>query len=80
MIVWGGADSAGFINNGGRYNPAFDSWAPVTTVGAPSGRQYFTALWTGSTMLIWGGQGNGGDFSDPYGYTPSRVLYLYVKP
>ena len=43
------------LNTGGRYDPATDTWTPTSTVGAPSGRRYHTAVWTGSVMVVWGG-------------------------
>jgi hypothetical protein len=57
MIVWGGSDSATFqdLNDGASYNPATDTWQPLTTTGAPSGRSGHTAVWTGSEMIVWGG-------------------------
>ncbi len=67
MIVWGGiqqldtpAYSTTFLNTGGRYNPAADSWT-LTDAGstAPSARTSHTAVWTGSEMLVWGGYGTG---------------------
>jgi N-acetylneuraminic acid mutarotase len=58
MVVWGGcADSFCFtrLNSGGRYNPQTDSWRPTTNTGAPEGRYWFSAVWTGSEVLVWGG-------------------------
>src|SRR6266542_4139902 len=59
MIVWGGVDSdnqnTNFLNTGGSYNPATDSWAATSTINAPIGRVNHTAVWTGSEMIIWGG-------------------------
>ncbi len=54
MIVWGG----GFRNTGGRYNPATDTWVPVTDYNAPIVRNAHTAVWTGTEMIIWGGNNN----------------------
>src|SRR5438445_11415406 len=60
MIVWGGWDmSARFFYDGGRYNPAGNSWTAVTTNNAPAGRAFHTAVWTGSEMIVWGGGENG---------------------
>ena len=42
-------------NDGGRYNPAANSWTAVSTTGAPAARDYHTAVWTGSEMIVWGG-------------------------
>jgi N-acetylneuraminic acid mutarotase len=59
MIVWGGAiggeGSSLIRNDGGRYNPTYDVWTPVTTTGAPERRELHTAIWTGFEMIIWGG-------------------------
>ena len=54
MIVWGGLNTS-FLNTGGRYNPSTDSWTATSTTGAPAGRYYHTAVWTGSQMIVWGG-------------------------
>jgi hypothetical protein len=40
-----------------RYNPATNAWTALPTVGAPTGRFLHTAVWTGRSMLIWGGAG-----------------------
>jgi hypothetical protein len=79
MIVWGGS-GAGYRNDGGRYNPTADSWAAVTTAGAPSARGYHTAAWTGREMIVWGGLFSSTALGDTFSYTPSRELYLYQRP
>jgi N-acetylneuraminic acid mutarotase len=57
MIVWGGysfpPDS--YLNTGGRYDLATDSWRPTSMVNAPSSRRAHTAVWTQSEMIVWGG-------------------------
>jgi N-acetylneuraminic acid mutarotase len=58
MIVWGGDDSTGTnstLNNGGRYSPSGNSWTAVTTTGAPPARAFHAAVWTGSEIIVWGG-------------------------
>jgi N-acetylneuraminic acid mutarotase len=69
MIVFGGATEpgGGLTNTGGRYDPTTDSWTALTTTGAPSPRWRHTAVWTGTEMIVWGGQelnGTGGRY-DP---------------
>src|SRR6478736_5558028 len=32
-----------------------DTWTPTSLTNAPSARNYHTAVWTGSEMIIWGG-------------------------
>jgi N-acetylneuraminic acid mutarotase len=56
MIVWGGfGDGSVLLNTGGRYTASTDSWTATSTTNAPTGRAYDTAVWTGSEMIIWGG-------------------------
>jgi hypothetical protein len=65
MIVFGGYDAlANALNSGGIYDPATNSWSSITTTGAPSGRVYHSAIWTGDTgntatanrMIVFGGE------------------------
>jgi len=63
MIVWGGSARAVSptptdyqdLNTGGIYEPVSNTWRALSTAGAPSPRDRQTAVWTGSRMLIWGG-------------------------
>jgi len=57
MIVWGGGFSGNppYVNSGGRYTPATDSWTPTSTANAPTGRRSHSVVWTGSRMIVWGG-------------------------
>ena len=56
MVVWGGLDGA-FVNTGGRYNPANNTWTNTATASAPAVRSGAAAVWTGTEMLVWGGVG-----------------------
>ena len=80
MIVWGGSCYGGsyyYFNDGGRYNPVANSWSAVTTTGAPVGRQYHTAVWTGTEMIVWGGW-NGGYLNDGGRYNPAGNTWTAV--
>lgn len=63
MIVWGGCteDSNGnqncniVFNDGGRYNPATNSWQPVTMSNAPTPRIFPPLVWTDDEMIVWSG-------------------------
>jgi N-acetylneuraminic acid mutarotase len=72
MVVWGGDDAltVGGTNTGGRYSLALDTWTPTSTVGAPSGRHFHTAVWTGSEMIVWGGGHGNVPFNDGARYNP----------
>jgi N-acetylneuraminic acid mutarotase len=65
MIVWGGYAEDPFdpflslvnLNTGARYNPTSDTWLATSTESSvPYGRLAHTAIWTGSEMIVWGGQ------------------------
>jgi N-acetylneuraminic acid mutarotase len=75
MIVWGGTFDGSFnhlFNTGGRYNPATDSWTATSTTNVPDAREYHTAVWTGTQMIVWGGQDFNGSFLTTGGrYDPS---------
>jgi N-acetylneuraminic acid mutarotase len=57
MIVWGGRVGGGtaFLNTGGRYVPLTDTWVQTSTLNAPAPRNFHTAVWTGTEMIVWGG-------------------------
>jgi N-acetylneuraminic acid mutarotase len=63
MLVWGSGNislASSFSNGGtitgGRYNPVTDTWVATTTLNAPVPRADFSVVWTGTEMVIWGGQ------------------------
>ena len=58
MIVWSGDAPGGVTKTGGVYDPAADTWSPTSTLGPPEGRRTHTAVWTGTSMIVWSG-GNG---------------------
>ena len=81
MIVWGGCDAQtcgpggqsdpNGLNNGGRYNPQTDTWKSVSTTGAPTGRWFHTAEWTGTEMIVWSGINGSGPYNTGGKYNPS---------
>jgi len=58
MIVWGGTTFGQFqaLDTGSRYDPITNTWKAVSNVGAPSPRMNHSAVWTGSEMIVWGGE------------------------
>jgi hypothetical protein len=75
MIIWGGLIGAGSggLNTGGLFNPVSNTWTGATnTTGAPAIRYDHTAVWTGTEMIIFGGQTNAPLFLATGGkYNPS---------
>jgi len=54
---------------GGIYNVAQDSWTSITREDAPVARCHHAAVWTGTHMIVWGGEeyraGKTGGIYDP---------------
>ncbi|MEZ4768008.1 MAG: hypothetical protein R2844_06215 [Caldilineales bacterium] len=58
LIIWGGCSSvvcSAAVDTGGRYDPAGDGWTPTAQTGAPAARASHSAIWTGDSMIVWGG-------------------------
>jgi len=74
MIVWGGGffngSSFSYVDTGGRYNPATDTWTTTSLVNAPSARALHSAVWTGDRMIVWGGSNGTGAFGTGGRYDP----------
>ena len=92
MIVWGGSASHYFTNgqnvtprpnglDGGRYNPVTNTWTtiPIGASGEPSAnRMNHTAVWTGTQMIVWGGDGSCTMLQDGGVYTPATNTWQYL--
>ena len=74
-IFWGGQGNGGELANGGRLEcdagGVPQSWATVATTSAPSARTRHTAVWTGTNMIVWGGQQGGAYVGDGAAYNPA---------
>lgn len=53
VVVWGGAGSGTYPNDGGFYGTSWDD--SLQAGGVLKGRTGHTMIWTGSQTLIWGG-------------------------
>jgi len=71
MIVYGGSD---FLQNGFVYSPTANTWTAINTTGVPSARVGHTAVWTGTEMLVWGGERQ---VSVAIAWTPELTPTLY---
>jgi N-acetylneuraminic acid mutarotase len=81
MIIWGGIRFGGDsrqLSDGARYNPATDTWTPVSNVNAPSARSLHTAVWTGTEMIVWSGA-SGTGFNSGGRYNPATDTWLPVS-
>lgn len=77
LIVWGGRPVLGsvYLNTGASYVAETDQWEPVSTIDAPSARWGHTAVWTGTEMLIWGGNAASGPQNTGGRFQPDRQLW-----
>ena len=69
MIVWGGrGDAHQGLYSGGAYDPASDTWAPISDLNAPAGSQgSHRFVWTGQKAIAWldGDSSRSGGIYDP---------------
>ena len=72
VVVWGGGDLAETTDyaNGGRFDPAAGTWQTIATGGGPGPRRSAFGVWTGSSVLVYGGAKRGGG-------APSNGAFLY---
>ncbi|HET8542399.1 MAG TPA: IPT/TIG domain-containing protein [Anaeromyxobacter sp.] len=76
VIVWGGYTGTGasttYLGTGGRYLPASNTWATLSSAGSPpAGRSGHSAVWTGSKLIVWGGQNGAGYLGSGAVYDPA---------
>ena len=83
MIVWGGFQPANFFgtpfNTGGRYDPSTDNWTTTSLTHAPAGRNGHTAVWTGSEMIVWGGNNLHSNLKTGGRYNPSTDSWTPIN-
>ncbi|MCB0031411.1 MAG: hypothetical protein KDE28_26050, partial [Anaerolineales bacterium] len=64
MIVWGGMSVVGrYFRDGGRYDPATDTWTLMSFSGAPAAGINPAVVWTGTELLVWGTDTIGGRYN-----------------
>jgi N-acetylneuraminic acid mutarotase len=86
MLIWGGYTRAGgqrllYLDDGARYDPMNDHWTLISRDGAPSPRHDHVAVWTGSEMIVWGGNDPDGTFSASGGrYDPATDTWRPLPP
>jgi N-acetylneuraminic acid mutarotase len=69
LFIWGGQipGTIGASNKGWRYDPESDSWRSVSNLNAAIlGYSGFSIVWTGNRVILWGGNGFGGNVGHRY--------------
>jgi hypothetical protein len=65
------------VNTGGEYDPQFDVWSPTSVgTGVPGARTAHTAVWTGSDMIVWGGDAQGFEWRTGGRYDPASDTWV----
>lgn len=75
LILFGGEGAAGAVGTGAVL-PLADgitpgAWTALPALNAPGPRIGHTAVWTGTLMLVWGGQNGGTPLGDGAAYDPA---------
>lgn len=68
VLIWGGLEIDMYgthLNTGGRYNPATDTWTPMSIEGAPLARREHWAIWTGFIVQIQNRGREAEEITDP---------------
>jgi hypothetical protein len=81
VLLWGGEEAIprgsvwdGYVEYTNKtsllvYSPALNQWTTIVGTGAiPEGRRLHSAIWTGSRMIVWGGEKVVGDPFYGYGH------------
>jgi Kelch motif len=84
VIVWGGiatdtTASLVHFGDGARYDATANTWRPVSTIGAPTARARHAAVWTGTKMIIWGGETSGRLLGDGAAYDPTTDTWTPIS-
>jgi hypothetical protein len=93
-VVWTGEETfawGGYVSHlgvpdepiaptGRSYDPATQAWRPISEVGAPDSADYFTAVWTGEEVLVWGGERTDGCLAEaPAAWDPDTDTWRPIS-
>jgi hypothetical protein len=76
LLVWGGVTGSSPASpvppHGEAYDPATNQWTALPQ--APlTGRAFPAAVWTGSQLIVWGGDTTSENYTDGAAYTPGKA-------
>jgi N-acetylneuraminic acid mutarotase len=74
VLIWGGEGASGPLNSGAQMvKPSSTAaWSSLTSANAPTVRAGHSAIWTGTKMIIWGGQNKGQPLGNGAAYDPAQ--------
>ena len=59
----------------GDRRPITDEWREIPTAGAPSAREGFPWVWTGTRLVVWGGEGGSGMLNTGGLFDPRQSIW-----
>jgi subtilisin-like proprotein convertase family protein/N-acetylneuraminic acid mutarotase len=83
MVIFGGwgctnsptCSTNGYLGDGASWNSSRGRWTALPSSGAPSARYYASMIWTGSRLIVWGGQGAIGFLATGASWTPNQTSW-----
>lgn len=80
LLLWGGANTTftQVLADGARYNPVSDTWTAMSNTGVPAARQAHSSVWTGTHLIVWGGENGTVEFNTGGRYSPAGDSWLPV--
>lgn len=82
LLVWGGQEVS--QRTGSGFSVVFEdeatpkTWNWMEATDSPEARTGHTAIWTGSEMIVWGGQADSGILGDGGRYDPETHLWTPI--
>ena len=85
IIIWGGQNRSGLLNDGAVYSKKSNNWKKISqarnndivnSTTGPSARTGHTAVWAEYSMLIWGGRGESGLLGDGRQYNYEKDFWI----
>jgi N-acetylneuraminic acid mutarotase len=79
MIVFGGELNGRKLRDGAMYDPGTNEWTDIN-YGGPTPRSNHAAVWTGHSMIVFGGEGLINEFpSTPWQYLPGSDQWREIR-
>lgn len=75
-VLTGGFGASGLIDDAWRWDGA--RWTPLPAAGAPSPRAGHVAVWTGTTLCVWGGEADGVALDDGASWAPDAPAWTPI--
>lgn len=80
-VVFGGGPTGSddALSSGGRYDPTSNAWLSMAEPSPPVGRRLPIAVWTGSHVIVWGGEAKGAPVAGGGRFDPDKNAWLDIS-